>query len=30
MFATLAKCYKTFYQGYLLSFYGIHRDNNVL
>jgi hypothetical protein len=29
MFATLAQCYKTFYQGYLLPFYGIYCNSNV-
>jgi hypothetical protein len=25
-----AQCYKTFYRSYLLPFYGIYRNNNVL
>ncbi len=29
MFTTLGQCYKTFYQGYLLPFYGIDCINNV-
>jgi len=30
MFATMGQCYKTFYQGYLLPFYGIYCNTNVL
>jgi hypothetical protein len=30
MFATLGQCYKTFYSGYLLPFYGIYCNTNVL
>ncbi len=30
MFATLGQCYETLYQGYLLQFYGIYCNTNVL